>query len=426
MSSIVKQLCSAVELPKMLQVKQSFDPQFIEAADIPAVIAAEMSKPNLSAAIKPNQRVAITCTSRGLADNALITKSIVDYVKSKGANPVAIPAMGSHGGATGEGQKELLARYGITESYLGCPIVSSMETVVIGTSEDGYQVRLDKNAAESDAIIIMNRIKPHTNYRGPYESGLMKMLAIGLGKREGATVTHEAGFGKMANMVESFGRTIIKNTPIVMGLAVIENAYHKTCKIEALTPQEIIDKEPALLEYAKSRMGKILLSPCDVLVVDQIGKEISGTGMDPNVAGDTFCAPYLTGGIKVQHTVALSLTKETHGSAIGMGAAHAITKRLFSEIDYAATFVNGLTARTADYIKTPPVMDTDKEAIQFAVLAAASVDRARLRIIRIQDTMNIEKIWISEALKPEAEKHPDIEVLSDAAPFSFNSEGNLW
>ena len=426
MLSIVKQLCSAVELPKMLQIKQKFDTQYIETAEIPAVIAAEMSKPNLTAAIKPNQRVAITGSSRGLADNALITKSIVDYVKSKGANPIVVPAMGSHGGATGEGQKELLGRYGITESYLGCPIISSMETVEIGVSEDGHRVRLGKAASESDAIIVMNRIKPHTNYRGPYESGLMKMMAIGLGKREGATVTHEAGFGKMAHMVESFGRTIIKNAPIAMGIAVIENAYHQTCKIEALTPQEIIDKEPALLEYAKSRMGKILIDPCDILIVDQIGKEISGTGMDPNVSGDTLCAPYLTGAIKVQLTVALSLTKETHGSAIGMGAAHAITKRLYNEIDYDFTYVNGLTARTPDYIKTPPVMDTDKEAIQFAVLAAASIDRANLRIIRIQDTMNINKIWISEALRPQAEKHPGIEIISDAAPFPFNSEGNLF
>ena len=426
MLNVVKNLCSAIELPKMLQVRQKFDPQFIKPEDIPQAIAAEMSKPNVAGAIKPNQRVAITCGSRGLANHALITKSIVDYVKSKGANPIVIPAMGSHGGATAEGQRELLARYGVTESFIGCPIVSSMETVEIGVSEEGHHVRLDKNAMESDAIIVAHRIKLHTDFRGPYESGLMKMMAIGLGKQEGAFVCHEAGMGKMAHMVDLFGRTIIKHAPIKMGLAIIENAYHQTCKFEALTPQEIIEKEPALLKYATSRMAKIIIDPCDILIVDQIGKEISGDGMDPNVSGATPCAPYVTGGLTAQRTVVLSLSKETHGSAVGMGAAHAITRRLFNEIDYDATYVNALTARVVDYTRIPPIMDTDKEAIQFAAISAASVDLKNLRIIRIQDTMNVEKIWISEALRKEAEKNPNIEILSEAAPFPFNSAGNLW
>ena len=183
MLDVVKQLCSQIELPKMLQIVQKFDPQYIKPEEIPAVMTAEMSNPNVAGAVKPNQRVAITCGSRGLANHALITKSIVDFVKSKGAKPIVIPAMGSHGGATAEGQKELLARYGVTESYIGCPIVSSMETVEIGVSEEGHHVRLDKNAAESDAIIVAHRVKLHTDFRGPYESGLMKMMAIGLGKR---------------------------------------------------------------------------------------------------------------------------------------------------------------------------------------------------------------------------------------------------
>jgi hypothetical protein len=426
MPGVVKRLCSQIELPKMLQIRQKFDAQHIETEEIPATIAAEMSKPDVRDSIKPNQRVAITCGSRGLANHSLITKSIVDYVKSKGARPIVIPAMGSHGGATAEGQKELLARYGVTEAYIGCPIVSSMETVEIGVSEEGHRVRLDKNAAESDAIIVAHRIKPHTDFRGPYESGLMKMMAIGLGKQEGAFVCHEAGFGKMRHMVPLFGRTIIKNAPVVMGLAIIENAYHETCKFEALTPQEIIDKEPALLEYAKSRMARILIDPCDILIVDQIGKEISGDGMDPNVSGASSSTPYITGGLKAQRTVILSLSKDTHGSALGMGAAHAVTRRLFNEIDYDATYVNSLTSRWVDYSRIPPIMDTDKEAIQFAILSAASVDLKNIRIIRIQDTMNVEKIWISEALRQEAEKRPDVEILTPAAPFPFNSAGNLW
>ena len=426
MLDVVKKLCSEIELPQMLQIKQKFDPQHIEPDDIPSSIAAEMSKPNVSGAIKPKQRVAITCGSRGLANHALITKSIVDYVKSKGANPIVIPAMGSHGGATAEGQRELLARYGVTEAYIGCPIVSSMETVEIGVSEEGHRVRLDKHASESDAIIVAHRVKPHTDFRGPYESGLMKMLAIGLGKQEGAFVCHQAGFAKMHHMVPLFGKTIIKNAPIAMGLAIIENSYHQTCRFEALTPQEIIDKEPELLEYAKSRMPKILLESCDILVVDQIGKDISGDGMDPNVSGAAICTPFIKGGLKAQRTVVLGLSKETHGSAVGMGLAHATTRRLFDKIDYDATFVNAITSRIIDHMRIPPVMDCDKEAIQFAAISAAAVDLKNLRIIRILDTMHVEKIWISEALKAEAEKHPDVEILSALEPFQFDGNGNLF
>jgi hypothetical protein len=253
----------------------------------------------------------------------------------------------------------------------------------------------------------------------------MKMMAIGLGKREGADVTHDAGFAKMPHMVPLFGRCIIKNAPIAMGFAIIENAYHQTCKFAALTPEEIIDKEPELLEYAKSRMAKILIDPCDVLVVDQIGKEISGDGMDPNISGATECAPYVTGGLTAQRRVILSLTKETHGSAVGIGAADAITKRLYNEIDYDATYVNALTSRVVAYTKIPPVMDNDKEAIQFACFSAASVDRKNLRIVRIVDTANVEQIWISEALRGEAEKNPNVKILGDAKPFLFDGAGNL-
>ena len=424
--NVVKELCSTVELPKMLQVKQNFDRQSIEPAFIPDTVTAEMSKSSVAGIIKPKQRVTITCGSRGVANFALIIKAIVDQVKSLGAFPVAIPAMGSHGGATAKGQVELLARYGITESYIGCPVLSSMETVKIGLTEEGHPVYIDKNAAESDAIIVVNRIKPHTDFRAPYESGLMKMMAIGLGKREGADVTHEAGFEKMHHMVPLFGKAVLKNAPIAMGFAVIENAYHKTCLLSALTPQEITDKEPALLEYAKSRMPKIHIETCDVLVVDKIGKEISGDGMDPNVSGATACSPYVTGGLNAQRRVILSLSEETHGSAVGIGAAEAITKRLYNAIDYDATYVNALTSRVVSYCKIPPVMDTDKEAIQFAAFSASSVDMNKLRLIRITDTSNVENIWVSEALKAEAEKHPDMEILSDPAPFKFNAFGNLW
>jgi hypothetical protein len=423
MNTLVKELCGQTVLPKMFEVKQRFDSQRIGPDDIPQAVCEEMAK--ITGAIKPGARTAITCGSRGLANHALIYKSIADYVKSVGGKPFIVPAMGSHGGATAEGQRELLGRYGVTEEYVGCPIYSSMETVEIGVTPEGHHVRLDKYAAEADAIIVAHRVKPHTDFRGRYESGLMKMLAIGLGKREGAAVCHEDGFAKMAHMVEMFGATILKNAPVAMGFAIIENAGHETCRFKALKPEDIINEEPSLLEYAKSRMAKILIDPCDILIVDQIGKEVSGDGMDPNVSGATPCAPYVTGGLSAQRTVVLNLSEETHGQAVGMGAAHAITRKLFNAIDYDATYINALTSRVIDYTRIPPIMDTDREAIQFAALSASSVDMDNLRIIRILDTAHVEKIWLSEALLGEAKAHPDIEILSAPAPFPFDSAGNL-
>jgi hypothetical protein len=407
----------------MFTARQRFDAQYIDSKAVPETLRSELSK--FDSRIKAGQRVAITCGSRGLANYALIYKSIADWVKAQGAKPFLIPAMGSHGGATAEGQRELLERYGLTETYAGCPIISSMETVEIGLSEGGHPVRLDKHAASGDAIIVAHRVKPHTDFRGTYESGLMKMMAIGLGKREGAVLCHADGFAGMAKMIEQFGRTILQHAPIVLGLAIIENAYHQTCRFAGIPPESILSEEPKLLEYAKSRMAKILIDSCDILIVDQIGKEISGDGMDPNVSGATPCAPYVSGGLRAQRTVVLRLSEETHGQAVGMGAAHAITRRLFNAIDYDATYVNALTSRVVDYTRIPPVMDNDREAIQFAALSASSVDMNHLRIIRIQDTAYIETLWLSETLLAEAQAHSAIDVLTEPRPFPFDSDGNL-
>ena len=280
MSGIVSQLCAEINLPRMLKVKQIHDKGRIEEEDISAAVFAEMSSPGLGDPIKPGKRIAITCGSRGVDKVAPITKALVEFVKSKGAIPFVIPAMGSHGGATDEGQKALIEGYGVTEEFIGCPIVSSMKTVEIGRSEadsngKSYGVRIDRNAAEADGIIVAGRVKPHTGYRGPFESGIMKMMAIGLGKREGADICHQNGFGRMAEMVELFGKTIIKHAPVILGFAILENAYSEVCKFAAMKPEEIEAKEPGLLEEARSHLPLILFESADVLVVDRIGKDIS-------------------------------------------------------------------------------------------------------------------------------------------------------
>ena len=358
----VSKLVSDIQLPKMFRVRQHFPRPKIEADKISDIISALLSEDKFSSQIKPGMKIAITAGSRGVANVALITKCIADFVKLKGAYPFVVPAMGSHGGATAEGQQEILAGYGIVEEYVGCPIVSSMEVKKIGQTEDGRDVFIDKNAAEADGIIVSCRIKPHTAFRGPYESGIMKMMAIGLGKQHGAEVCHAEGFKNMAKNVPMFGRAILKYAPVLFAVATIENAFDETCKLVAINADEVSEKEPPLLKEAFTYMPRILVDECDVLVVDQIGKNFSGDGMDPNITG-TFCTPYATGGIKSQKVCVLDLSPETHGNGIGLGYSSATTKRVFEQLDLPSMYPNAITCTVLGGVRIPIVMESDKEAI---------------------------------------------------------------
>ena len=426
-NKVIKQLCAEVELPKMLRVKQLFDKERIEKSKIPEAVFAQMSRPELEDYIKPGKRIAITSGSRGVANVGIITRAIADFVKSKGAKPFVVPAMGSHGGATAEGQRAVIEGYGVTEAFVGCPIVSSMETVIIGKNEEGQDVRIDKNAAGADGIIVAGRIKPHTDFHGTYQSGVMKMMAIGLGKREGANVCHELGFGHMPHRVHIFGKAIIKYAPIILGFGIMENAYDETRRFVALRPDEIEREEPKLLEEAWTHLPILYFRKTDVLVVDRIGKDISGTGMDPNVTGTGYTTPFVTKScIEVLRTVVLDLTPETHGNAFGIGAAHTTTKRLFDKIEFDSGYVNACTSRGLDQVKIPCILDTDKEAIQLALRTCVGIDHSKPRIIRIADSLHTENILISEAMLEEAKANKKLEVLGTAEDWPFNAEGNLW
>lgn len=435
MSGIISQLCAEVKLPRMLRVRQTFDGACIEKEKIPQAVFGQLSGPGVCDSIKPGKRIAITCGSRGVANISVIIRAIADFVKSRGAHPFIVPAMGSHGGATAEGQKNLLAMYGVTEESAGCPVVSSMDTVVIGraaagfdvpgSSKNSFEVRIDKNAARSDGIIVAGRIKPHTDFHGLYESGLMKMMAIGLGKREGADLCHQLGFGYMARMVPLFGRTIIKNAPVILGFGILENAYSQTCKFAAMLPDEIETMEPELLKEARSHLPFIPYKSADVLVVDRIGKDISGDGMDPNVTGAGPCSPFVQGGLAANRTAVLDLTEETHGSAMGIGAAHTTTRRLFGKIDYDATYVNAVTCRVLEFARIPAIADNDSEAIKLALRSSTTADMDKPRIIRITDSLHTEVFYISEAMQNEAcEKK--LTILEGPADWPFDSFGNLW
>jgi len=304
-----------------------------------------------------------------------------------------------------------------------------METVVIGRAEEdgesSYEVRIDKNAAQADGIIVAGRVKPHTDFHGPYESGIMKMMAIGLGKREGADLCHQNGFGHMARMVPLFGRTIIKNAPVILGFGILENAFSETARFVALRPDEIEEREPELLKEARSHLPHIPFDSTDVLVVDRIGKDISGDGMDPNITGSSACSPFVKSGFSAGRTVILDLTQETHGTAIGIGAAHTITRRLFNKIDFDATYVNVATARVLEFARIPVILDNDQEAIQLALRTCVGHDRDKARIIRISDSLHTEIFHISEAMRDEAIKK-GLEILEEPADWPFNKKGDLW
>lgn len=422
-SGIIAKMLSKIELPKMAHIEQLFDSKRIE--DVPSAVKEQFSKPKIRAGIKPGARIAVTVGSRGIANIDIIIKTIVDNIKALKGNPFIVPAMGSHGSATPEGQREVLEELGITEEYVGAPIISSLEVKPVGVTPQGKPVYMDKHAAEADGIIVAGRIKPHTAFRGEYESGLYKMMVIGLGNQAGAESCHDEGFGRMAEIIPEMARIIMKNTNILAGVAIIENAFDDTCIIETVPAEDIDKREPQLLLKAKALMPEIKFHDIDVLIVDRIGKNYSGDGMDPNITS-TYCTPYASGGPAVQKCVVLDISDQTHGNAIGVGMSDFSTKRLFDKYDFDAAYINGLTCTVTKGAHVPLILKNDKLAISAAVHTAIGIDRKNPRIVRIENTSHINRIYISEALKKEAAVDTEIRMLDEYKPFAFDRDGNLF
>ena len=424
----ITDLIKNTPIPKMVKIREVYDNAHIPEEDIAATITRELDRPEIGGKILPGQKIAITCGSRGINHNAIMARAIVDFVKSKGAEPYIVASMGSHGGATAEGQTQILKDYGITEENMGCPIKSSMETVQIGISGVRHQpVYIDKYASEADGIILYNRIKPHTSFRGPYESGLMKMMAIGLGKQKGAESIHHQSPAIMHELVEEYGRTILENCPILGGIAVIENAYDETYLIKGLSAAEIITEEPKLKEISYKTIAHLLFDKCDVLVVDKIGKNISGDGMDPNVSGRFVQPKYCSGGIDAEKVVILDITDETHGNAQGIGLAEVTTRRLVNRMKLEMTYPTGVTNTFLHLMKIPMIMDNDREALQLALMCCPEAeDPDNMKMIRIPNTAHIEYIEISEGMLPLAKANPNIEILSEPYDLPFDENGNLF
>lgn len=422
---VVYDILHGIPLPRMVKVRQKFDRTHIERDAIPSVIRDEFRQAKIDSRFRPGMEVAITCGSRGIANMDMIIRSIAEELRVRGCRPFVVPAMGSHGGATAEGQERVCLDYNVTPEFTGCEIRSSMETVCIGTTADGRPVNFDKNAFCADGIVVVNRIKAHTDFRGPYESGLMKMLAIGLGKQYGAAITHMNGFGEMAENIPAFGTAMIRLAPVTMGLAILDNAYDQTMELHALTPEEIITEEPKLLEHSKNFLPRILWDECDVLIMDLMGKNISGAGMDPNVDG-RFQTPYADGGIRAKREAVLDLTPESHGNFCGIGVVDVTTRRLFEKMDFDATYPNCITNTVVEGMRIPLVLDSDKLVFQCCVRTATGIDKEHPRIIRIKSTLDVEEIEISEAMLAEAKANPQIEILSEPYEIPFNANGDLF
>jgi len=410
--------------PRMIRIRQLFDiPPPIK--DIPAAVRQALKPLKLASKIKPGETVAITGGSRGIANAAIIMKTVVEELKAIGARPFIVPTMGSHGGATAEGQADILRHFGITEESMGVPIKSSMDVVQIGETL-GFPVYLDKIASEADRIAVVARIKPQVGLTVEIGSGIHKMMTIGLGKHKGASTYHRAmihhGYPKV---IQHVGREVLKRAKIAFALGIVENAYAQTAKIEAALPGEIEQKENELLRSAKSWMMRLPFKEVDVLIVNEIGKNISGDGMDTPIIG-RFTDPLdHTTQPKITRIIVLDLTDQTYGNAVGIGMADFTSKRLVEKIDRHATYVNALTGLAPEVARIPLYFDSDREAVDVALSTIGMIEPESAKMIRIRNTRDLGEVDVSEAYLPLIKKRKDLVQLGEPRELQFDRQGNL-
>ena len=414
--------------PRMVEVRQRIESPRLD--DYVSAIREELRRKDLRGKVRPGWRIAVTAGSRGVTHYAEILAAVVEEIKEAGGEPFLVPSMGSHGGATPEGQIGVLRSLGITPEAVGAPIASSMEVDEVGRLGNGSPVYVDRNALGADGIVVVGRVKPHTDFKGEIESGLMKMMAIGLGKQKGAEMIHWHRKEGYHRLMPEAARLIMEKVPILLGLAVVENARHEIAVVRALEPAEIEDEEKRFLELSKELMARIPFGEIDVLIIDEMGKNISGVGMDTNVTGRFWLpgeeeprAP------AIKRIAVLDLTEEAHGNAIGVGLADVTTKRLASKIDADATYVNCLTAGHIETAKLPVVLPSDRDAIAMAIRTCGPVDPERARVVRIRNTQDLERLWVSEGLAELAAADPElskrVEIIGSPREMQFDVLGTL-
>jgi hypothetical protein len=410
--------------PPIARVRRSFHQP--EVADVPAAVAGAVAASRLARRAPAGGSVAITVGSRGIAGIAEIARATVDAVRALGLRPFVVAAMGSHGGGTAEGQRALLAELGVTEKSVGCDVRCEMDTVVLGTNSLGLPIRFDRNAFEADAVVLLNRIKPHTSFTGDYESGLLKMLTIGLGKREGAAQVHKLGLDGLRRILPEVGAFLLGKTRVGLGLAILENAADRTAKIVGVEPEDLLAVEPALLAEARDLMARLPFEQLDVLVVGELGKNYSGTGLDPNVIGrqrvETMPDPKSP---SVTRLAVLDVSAESRGNALGMGLADLTTERLVRSIDPKPIRVNCFTSNFLTRARVPLSLPTDRDVVTACLDTCWKIDPAEARLAIIPNTLELTTLWVTRPLASDVEAHPELAFETDFEPIPFDADGQI-
>ena len=414
-----------MDFPRLLQVRQKFTDRRIH--DIPATVSRELTGSPFAARLRPGARVAIGVGSRGITNIATIVRSVVDFYKSRGAQPFIFPAMGSHGAATAEGQADVLAHYGIIEATMGCPIVSSLEVVSLGRTAEGIEAFMDRNAYESDGVMLVGRVKWHTDFAGTIESGLFKMMAIGLGKFAGAQRYHTYAYKLgLEHVIRSIGRQVLASGKILGGLAILEDANHNTAQLSAVPVEEMEQREEELLRLVKSWMGRIPMD-LDILILDEIGKNISGAGMDTKVVNRGVHGQYnpWPDAPRIERIFIRGLSDLSYGNGVGLGMADVVSDRLLRQIDWNPTRINSLTASTPAAIRTPVHFPTDRECLERFAPTVGKQDLREVTYGWLRNSLELGLIKLSENLRPQIEKDPNLEIQGAPLPFEFDAAGNL-
>lgn len=407
------------QLPRWALVEQQMDPT--EVTDVAQAVARAFA--TAGEVIRPGQRVCLAAGSRGIDRIDQVVRAAVAEVKKRSGEPFIIPAMGSHGGATAAGQTEVLASLGITPEAMGCEIRASMETVQIGTVEGGVPVYIDRIAyQEADVIIPINRVKPHTDFHGPVESGLLKMIAIGLGKQKGADALHTVGFAHFHRLIPAVGRFTLSKVNIPFGLALVENGHGRLFHIEAVAADRIWEREQELIQLAREKMARLPVQALDLLILDYIGKDISGLGMDSNVTGRYYTGPTGTGP-EIQRIIVRDLTPATEGNAIGLGLADVVLAQAVRKIDRKKTYMNAITSKTPGGAAVPLTVESDREALAVGLACCLQTTPEQARILRVRDTKHLGRFFVSEPLLAEVMATGRVQVVEPLHPIRFDREG---
>ncbi len=395
---------------QLTKIRQRFERPYVP--NVPE--ATQQALEQVTSLVQPGARVAVAVGSRGVANIANVVKTVVTFLKSKGADPFIVPAMGSHGGATAEGQAAVLASYGITATTMGMPVRSSLETVELTKSDSLNRVFMDRLAYEADGVVLINRVKPHTDFHGTYESGLVKLSVIGLGKHQQALEIHSFGVYGLRELIPPTAQQILETGKILFGVALVENAYDETMRIEVLRAEEIMAEEPRLLDLARAHMPKLPVDKIDVLMIDRMGKDISGAGIDPNIIGrNKIWGEPEPESPQIRAIVVDDLTLASHGNAVGIGLADVVTQRLVDKIDWAATYENTVTSTFLERGKLPVVASTDAQAYAYARRSCGRIPASQERIARIQDTLHLSEVYVSQAILDDIKKRSDIDVIGE-------------